>query len=201
MDTVASMKENVGKSGVKVPSNFSAGGTGNDDECFNVMIPVHDVPGHFNFRAKTKDELVPRAKQIILMLDSADKDSCQEAAYQLYDLLSDTDIATGAVPLLIACNKSDLPFARRAVQVERDLAIAVETIRKVRKASREQELDNAQVVQLAKGNNNRQAQAACYLESLPGKFSFEQLKRPPKFVECSLKHNNTLEHIYKFVMQ
>ena len=103
--------------------------------------------------------------------------------------------------MLIACNKSDLPFARRAIQVERDLAIAVETIRKVRKASREQELDNAQVVKLAKGSNSRQAQAVCYLESLSGKFSFDQLQKPPKFVECSLKHNNTLEHVYKFILQ
>ena len=73
LDTVASMSENVGKTGVKVPSKYAGG---ESDEYLNVMIPVHDVPGHFNFRAKTKDELVPRAKQIILVLDSTDKDSC-----------------------------------------------------------------------------------------------------------------------------
>jgi len=47
------------------------------------------------------------------------------------------------IPVLIACNKQDLNFAKRAIQIERDLQIEVEQIRKVKRAAREQEQDNS----------------------------------------------------------
>jgi signal recognition particle receptor subunit beta len=73
----------------------------------------------------------------VLVVDAKDKQKIGEAAEYLFDVIQDVDIATSSVKVIVACNKSDLGFARRAVQIERDLQTEIEQIRKVRKASRE----------------------------------------------------------------
>lgn len=89
-------------------------------------IEIVDLPGHFNYRQKLRDYYLPQAAGIILVVDSKDKQKISEAAEYLFDVISDVDIATSGVPLIVACNKSDLSFARRAVQIERDLQIEIE---------------------------------------------------------------------------
>jgi signal recognition particle receptor subunit beta len=68
-------------------------------------MPVTDVPGHYNFKAKLRDEFLPSARAIILVVDSKDKDRLAEAADILYDVVSDIDLATAGVPVLVVCNK------------------------------------------------------------------------------------------------
>lgn len=60
------------------------------------------------------------------MMDARDKDRIPEAAELLFDVISDIDVAMSGVPILIACNKMDLTFAKRATQIERELQIQIE---------------------------------------------------------------------------
>ena len=99
-----------------------------------------DIPGHFCFRDTIKESL-PLAKALVIVLDSKDKERFSEAAEILYDVLSDVDLVTARVPVLVACNKQDLTFAKKAAQVERDMISEIEQIRKVRRAGQEQETD------------------------------------------------------------
>ena len=101
-----------------------------------------------------------------------------EAAEILYDLLGDIDIISERIPILVACNKQDIPFAKNALQIERELTNEIEQIRKVRKATQQQEQDTA-----ARGGQEESDQdedgvnttAPGYLESLKGRFSFDQV--------------------------
>lgn len=104
---------------------------------------------------------------IVLVVDSKDKEKLPEAAAILYDALSDIEIVTGNVPILVVCNKQDVVFAKRATIIERDLQQEIEQLRRVRKAVREQEQDGQSIV------DNADQSGSGYLESLKGKFSFD----------------------------
>ena len=124
---------------------------------------------------------MPSARAIILIVDSKDKDRLAEAADILYDVISDIDLAMAGVPVLVICNKQDLQFSKRATQIERDLQIEIEQIRKVKRAAREQEQDNSigQSHNANAGAKTGSSTPAGYLESLKGKFQFDQLRSPP----------------------
>lgn len=100
-----------------------------------------------------------------------------------------------SAPILIACNKQDLPFAKRAVVIEREMQAEIEQLRKVKKAVREQEQDPQMT-----GNEGcaETGQTMGYLESFRGKFMFEQLKSPVSLAECSVQRGEIAE-ILKFV--
>ena len=81
---------------------------------------------------------------------------------------------------MVVCNKQDLPFAKNPLQVEREMTQEIEQIRKVRKAAHEQEQDMAnRLDDDADGDNQTEMS---YIESLKGKFSFEQVPNKVSFV-------------------
>ena len=84
-----------------------------------------DIPGHYNFRSEITQKL-QSAKVIIITLDSKDKSKYGEAAEILYDILGDIDVLSDRVPILVACNKQDLAFAKNALTVEKDLTNEIE---------------------------------------------------------------------------
>ncbi len=61
-----------------------------------------------------------RAKAVILVVDSRDKDKISEAAEFLFDILLNNRLVQSRVPILVACNKQDLTMAKKAVQIERE---------------------------------------------------------------------------------
>lgn len=71
------------------------------------MLTIVDLPGHYNFKSKLKNELLHQALGIVLVIDSKDKFKLAEAAEFLFDVISDVDIAMSGVPILICCNKQD----------------------------------------------------------------------------------------------
>lgn len=73
-----------------------------------------DVPGHFNFRKSIQIE-ASGAKAIVVLLDAGDKLRFAEAAEILYDLLGDIEVISQEVPIMVACNKQDLPIAKKAL--------------------------------------------------------------------------------------
>ena len=84
------------------------------------------------------------------------------------------------IPILIACNKQDLQFAKKATIVEIELEKEMEELRKVRKATQDD------VTKMG------------YLETLKKKFSFSDIQVPISFVECSVKSED-INEIYKFI--
>lgn len=107
-------------------------------------INLVDIPGHYNFKKHLK-VLCREAKKIVFLVDSKEYkgERLGQAGDILYDVLSNVDLASACVPILIACNKQDLtPFARRAVALERDLQGEIESLKKVKQAQREHENEN-----------------------------------------------------------
>jgi small GTP-binding protein len=113
--TDSHMEVKIPKSVAQTPKN-----DGDDDiaTCVTSQVDLIDIPGHFNFRS-TINQSLDQAKAIILVLDSSEKDKFGEAADILYDVLGNIDIIGEQVPVLVACNKQDLTFAKKAVQLER----------------------------------------------------------------------------------
>lgn len=81
---------------------------------------------------------------------------------------------------MIACNKQDLQFAKRATSIENDLEREIEELRKVKRVT------------------NDETHKTGYLETLKKKFSFADLKVSVKFVECSIQQEE-LGEVYKFI--
>jgi len=145
-------------------------------------------------------EALDSAKAVILIVDAKDKDKFGEAAEILYDVIGNLGIVTDSVPVAVACNKQDLTFAKKAIQIERDLSTQIEQIRKVRKASREQEQDTTQAANKISGGAAMETSQGdtSYLESLKGRFAFDQLATPVQFFDSSIVQGN-LDEVYRFV--
>ena len=118
------------------------------------------------------------------MIDSKDKNSFSDAANMLYEVLNNVNAVYNKLPLLVACNKQDLTFAKRSLELETELASEIEQIRKVRRATTDTGDENT-----ALGG---------YLENLKGKFVFSNLPIKVIFCECSLKTND-IDEIISFI--
>jgi small GTP-binding protein len=123
-DTVSSVDENT-----TTDSEDSSKISGKE-----MRIGAIDIPGHYNFRSKI-NECVSTTKGIILVIDSKDKSKFSEASEILYDVINNNSVLENRTPILIFCNKSDLQFSRKATQIEAELEKEIEEIRKVRKAT------------------------------------------------------------------
>jgi signal recognition particle receptor subunit beta len=98
-------------------------------------------------------------------------------------VLNNITVLSDRVPILIACNKQDLQFSKKATVIEMELEKEIEELRKVRKAT----LDD--------DDTRKQS----YLESLKKKFSFSDLSQLNiKFVECCVQSED-LNEVYKFI--
>ena len=71
----------------------------------------------------------------------------------------------------------------------------IEQIRKVRMASRQQEQDTANRDGL---DEDDERQEIGYLETLKGKFSFDQLPNRIQFIDCQVK-NGLIDGVFKFI--
>ena len=137
------------------------------------------------------------AKAVVILLDAKDKGKFAEAADILYDLLSDIEIIDQEIPILVACNKQDLAFSKNALQIERELTNEIEQIRKVRKATQQQDHDTANQ---AEDIEEEDQQQSGYLESLKGKFSFEQVPNKIQFTACSVK-DDSIDEVLRFITE
>ena len=97
---------------VKIPKTLTQQKT--DDEPISLSLSFADIPGHFNFRIKV-NQYLERAKAVILVLDSKDKEKISEASEFLYDVLSNRRLVEDRVPILVACNKQDLSMAKKSI--------------------------------------------------------------------------------------
>ena len=130
------------------------------------------------------NEAIDDAKAIIVMVDSKEKEKFREAAEILYEILNNLTVLSERKPIVVACNKQDLTFAKKATLVESALEVEIEELRKVKKATL--------------SDDDRQKQR--YLETQKKKLSFAEIGNgiTVQFVECSIKGDN-LGEVYKFI--
>lgn len=141
-----------------------------------------------------------RAKGVILVVDSRDKDKISEAAEFLYDMLSNNRLVKQRVPILVACNKQDLNLAKRAVQIEREFTTEFDAIRKVRRASREQENETTGGGIGSVTDDVSRTEEQTIFDDLKGKFSFEQIPQASvTFVDCSVQQAE-VDDVYRFLV-
>ena len=91
-------------------------------------------------------------------------------------------------PILVACNKQDLQFARKPSQVQTEIERELEEIRKVRKAIQDDQ-DTAQ----------EQIKKVGYLEQTKTKFSFQDKMLPPIVFKPMSLSKGDIDGVYKFL--
>lgn len=146
-------------------------------------MTVVDVPGHYHFKDRLNDVL-DEAKAIVVVVDSKEKDKLGEAAEILYEILNNLTVLSEGVPIVVACNKRDLQYSKNATFIEAELEKELEELRKVRKATL----------------NDDDKQQQRYLETLNKRFAFAEVGSgiSIRFIECSVK-NEELSEVYRFI--
>ncbi|KAG0254714.1 hypothetical protein BG011_005549 [Mortierella polycephala] len=139
-------------------------------------IHIVDIPGHERLRFKFS-EFMPIARAIVFVVDSAtvSRQSRLLAEY-LYDILSNKFTLDEKIPILIACNKSDLLTAFRKDRIQSLLETEINKLRHTRTAA----LDT----QDSDGSEN------VYLGFEGKDFSFQDLENDVEFIECSAENKD-----------
>ena len=83
------------------------------------FFKVLDIPGIGYFKSRLIDN-ISNSKVIIVFIDSSDKKSVVEASEYLYDIINSEEYDDES-NLVIACNKSDLKFAKGKSVIEVEL--------------------------------------------------------------------------------
>ena len=93
----------------------------NDKRALSKPVLVIDIPGHEKLRflfLSWEQQL----GGIVFVVDAAAfSRNFRQVAEYLYDVLSNEHVVQGRVPVLVACNKSDLPDAQPAHRVQSTL--------------------------------------------------------------------------------
>ena len=80
-------------------------------------------------------EVIPSSLAIMLVIDSKDRQEFHIAAELLYEILNNFEVLDKGVPIMVVCNKQDVQFSRKAIQIESELEKEIEALRKVRRAT------------------------------------------------------------------
>mmetsp|Transcript_119870 Transcript_119870/g.220481 ORF Transcript_119870/g.220481 Transcript_119870/m.220481 type:complete len:260 (-) Transcript_119870:70-849(-) len=99
-------------------------------------IDTIDCPGHQRLRGK-QAELMKEARCIVYLVDSEDKQKLKDVAEHLYEILTDQEVIELHIPILLACNKSDLSTARTEKFIVEEIEREIEQMRKSRGATLE----------------------------------------------------------------
>ena len=96
-------------------------------------VPVIDFPGHPKLRSQV-NEYLSRARRIVFVVDASKiQTQAREAAEFLYDLFTNPLLENGP-PMLIACNKSDIPGSRPPPRVKLAIQQELDKIKKTRQS-------------------------------------------------------------------
>lgn len=99
-------------------------------------IDTIDYPGHQRFRGR-QAELYKEARCIVYLVDSEDKQKLKDAAEHLYEILTSHEVIEINIPILLACNKSDLSGARTEKFIIEEIEREMEQMRTSRAATLE----------------------------------------------------------------
>ncbi|CEM16418.1 unnamed protein product [Vitrella brassicaformis CCMP3155] len=106
-------------------------------------IEVCDYPGHQRLSHGFFGHL-KRARCVVYVIDATDKAALKNVAEHLYEIFTHPATNKLRPPLLLACNKSDVPTARKPDMVKDDIEREIERLRQSRSATLEgqDEADN-----------------------------------------------------------
>jgi len=108
---------------------------GDSDEIIGPIETI-DYPGHQRFRGK-QAELYKDSRFIVYVVDSEDKQKLKDAAEHLYEILTSQEVIDLHIPILLACNKSDLSSARTEKFIVEEIEREMEQMRVSRGATLE----------------------------------------------------------------
>jgi len=179
VETFTSMKENI-VDGVQ----FRESGGGRKYRLID--LPGADRIRKIHFEQSIKNEDV---SAIIYVVDSSTfQKDCRETAEFLYEILSHPQIVKQRrLPILIACNKQDLPLSKSAQVIRKGLEKELSVLNKTRAASLET-IDGSGGKRLLTGSHDDD-------------FKFDQLRQTIEFVECSAAGDVRLDDLKDHLKQ
>ncbi|KAI9258003.1 signal recognition particle receptor beta subunit-domain-containing protein [Phascolomyces articulosus] len=156
--TVTSMKENEG------PLTLE-----------NKTFDLVDMPGHERVRFRYVDYL-PVTRSIVFVVDSTTvARQIRVVGEYLYNVLAQQQVQKDRIPILIACNKTDLITALPQDKIQQRLEIEINRLRSTRTAAVEQ--------QEASLDDEQEA----YLGYEGEEFKFDHLDNDVQFETCSVE--------------
>mmetsp|Transcript_33614 Transcript_33614/g.99798 ORF Transcript_33614/g.99798 Transcript_33614/m.99798 type:complete len:252 (-) Transcript_33614:35-790(-) len=101
-----------------------------------MAVDVTDFPGHQRYRGKASD-ILKEAKCLVYVVDAEDKQRLKDVAEHFYELLTHQAVTDARIPILLACNKCDLPSARTEKFIVEEIEREIEQMRVSRAATLE----------------------------------------------------------------
>ncbi|CAO3664317.1 unnamed protein product [Umbelopsis vinacea] len=149
-------------------------------------IQLVDVPGHERLRFRYTD-FMPIARGVIFVVDSTTVGrSARTTAEYLYDILANQHTIKSKIPILIACNKTDLFTALPTSKIQTILEAEINRLRATRSAAVEQQESSGDVM-------------AEYLGYEGQDFKFEHLECEVRLTGCSVE-NGELNSILEWIV-
>jgi len=140
-------------------------------------INLIDLPGFERLRMKFWDDFKLRAKAVVFVVDGTDfVNNIRDVADLLYNYLVDDFVISKRIPFLVTVTKQDETRAKSAKVVQKQLEREINAIRETRFGALS-----------STGDDNTRA----ILGKIDKEFSFNDLKNPIEFVECSAAEDNT----------
>lgn len=102
-----------------------------DDE---LSIETVDCPGHPRLRRNAAD-LLKEARCIVYVVDAANKAQLKDVSEHLYELFTSQEMNKNPIPMILACNKSDLSGARPEKFILEEIEREIEQMRVSRGAT------------------------------------------------------------------
>lgn len=172
MDTVTSIKTN--ESQLKIGRK---------------QMNLVDIPGFFRLKEKCLEDNKKGTLAIIYVLDSCNFSSdARQAADYLFNLISDPYINSNSIPILIACNKQDLPLAKTLSVIKKQLEKELGALRK------------AKLGDYSLNSDEKRMKSVIQIFGDPEQndFTFKQLRNKVEFINCSAKgdDSNNLNELY-----
>jgi len=176
VETVTSMKENE--------ASLTVG---------NKKIAVVDVPGHGRLRYLL-DQFLPVAGAIVFVVDAASfRVEFRHVAEYLYELLTNKAVSRFGTPILVACNKRDVPTAADVASIKKTLLAELDELRRSRAAA-----PRASAVVGSSSSSNDDDDDATMLGTVGQALKWQELPVEVSFCECSAKKTESLWEVLQF---
>lgn len=153
------------------------------------QLSLVDIPGFLRLREKCLEDNKKGCLAIVYVLDSSTFSAdARQAADYLYTLIADPYVNAHSIPILIACNKQDLPLAKTLSVIKKQLEKELGVLRK------------AKIGDLSLNADDRKIREVHQIFGNPdqSEFSFKQLRNKIEFINCSAKgdDSNNLNELY-----
>eukprot|EP00794_Sanderia_malayensis_P015444 gene15444-17023_t len=138
-------------------------------------LVVIDLPGHERIRGQYIKKYEENTRGILFLVDSATfPKQARDIAEFLYDIFASKVWRKTKPPILVVCNKQDLPVAKSCNVIKTQLEKELNNLRKTRAAA-------------LKGTDDSNSPENVDIGKKGKDFSFNNLHSKIEFIECQLK--------------